>query len=47
MEEDFGKHPEWVSQVDKPSCEESVDSAGRLRPLSDWQCPGVEGVPPL
>lgn len=47
MEEDFAKHPEWVSQVDKPNCEESMDSRGRLRPLSDWQCPGVEGVPPL
>jgi len=47
MEEDFMKHPEWVSQVDKPACEESVDSRGRLRPVSDWQCPGAVGVPPL
>jgi len=47
MEEDFAHHPEWVSQVDKPHCEESVDRSGKLRPLSDWQCPGVVGVPPL
>jgi len=47
MEEDFIKHPEWVSQVDQPSCEDSVDKRGSLRPVSDWQCPGAEGVVPL
>jgi len=49
MEEDFKKHPEWIkaARVDKPFCDASTDSKGRLRPVSDWQCPGVDGVPPV
>lgn len=49
MEEDFVKRPQWVSAAaaDMPFCDESADSSGKLRPVSDWQCPGVEGVPPV
>jgi len=47
MEEDFAKRPEWLPQIDRAFCDESVDSDGNLRPLSDWQCPGVVGVPPV
>lgn len=47
MEEDFYRHPEWARQVDLPMCDDSEDSQGRLRPLSEWQCPNVDGIVPL
>jgi len=45
LEEDFMHKPEWIEAAkrDKDFCDESTDSKGRLRPLSDWQCPGVNG----
>jgi len=39
MEEDFMMRPDWVYKIDMPLCDESVDKKGRLRPISDWQCP--------
>jgi len=50
MEEDFMQHPEWIeaAHADTGFCDESTDDQGRLRPVSDWQCPGVDGIiPPL
>jgi len=48
MEEDFKLRPAWTrpAQASIGQCDGSLDSRGHLRPLSDWQCPGVEGIVP-
>jgi len=43
MEEDLRWHPEWAPLLDKAMCDESLDR-GKVRPVSDWQCPNVVGV---
>merc|ERR1712217_975317 len=46
MDEDFHKHPEWMAGIDKPACQLMLDSEGNFRPLTDFKCPGVDGIPP-